>query len=130
MDQKLFAVLAVGVALLAVPKPMFGHHSATNYDTNQRITLQGTVTAFKFSNPHPYVYFQVKDEAGNVAEWVGESGSPPPRWYNSGWRANALQPGDAITITGNPSKDGRTMMRIRKIVTASGKEWNDGFQRQ
>ena len=130
MVLRLFAVVAVGVVLLTVSKPMFGHHSAANYDTDKQIELQGTVTDFKFANPHPLVYFQVKGEDGNVVEWVGESASPPPRWYNSGWRANALQPGDAITISGNPMKDGGKMLRIRKIVHASGKVWNDGAQRQ
>ena len=116
-------IFAVGSLLLA-------HHSSNNYDTNKQITLQGTVTVFKFSNPHPYVYFQVKDEAGNVVEWVGESGSPPARWFNSGWRANALKPGELITITGNPPKDGRKMVRIRKLVNSSGEEWTEAGQRQ
>ena len=127
MRKKRLTGLAVAAILLLAAGTMFAHHSATNYDTNKQITLEGTVTNFKFSNPHPYVHFQTKDEAGNVVEWIGESGSPPNRWYNSGWRANALKPGDAITVTGNPSKDGRKMLRLRKLVNSSGKEWTDGF---
>ena len=130
MRKKRLTGLVVAAILLLAAGTMSAHHSATNYDTDKQITLQGTVTNFKFSNPHPCVHFQTKDEAGNVVEWIGESGSPPNRWYNSGWRANALKPGDAITVTGNPSKDGRKMLRLRKIVNSSGKEWSDGFRAQ
>ena len=130
MRNRLFAGLAVAAILLWVAGPMLAHHAATNYDTEKLVTLQGTVTNFKFVNPHPHIYFQVKDEAGNAVDWIAESGGPPARWYNSGWRANALKPGDAITITGGLSKDGRKMMRIRNIVSPSGKEWTEGAQAQ
>ena len=125
MIPKRCAGLAVGVILLAVSGPVLAHHSTVNFDREKQITLQGTVTDFKLLNPHPAVYFQVKDEAGNVVEWIAGSASPPARWYNSGWRANALKPGDAITITGNPSKDGQKVLRILKIVKSSGQEWTE-----
>ena len=127
MKKKRIVVWGVaGIVFAAVL--LLAHHAATNYDSGKQVTLRGTVTNFKFFSPHPHVYFQAKDEAGNVVEWVAESGSPPARWYNSGWRANALKPGDPVTVTGNPSKDGRKMLRIRKIVSASGQEWTDGAQ--
>lgn len=129
MKNKRFA-LAVVVAVLVVPYLVLAHHAATNYDTEKLVTVQGTVKQFKFGNPHPHVYFDVKDAAGSMVEWIAESGAPPARWYNSGWRANALKPGDAITITGGLSKDGRKMMRIRKIVSPSGQEWTEGAAAQ
>ena len=125
MKNRLAAALAAAIVVLVVPYLVVAHHSATNFDTGKEITLQGTVTEFKFGNPHPHVYFQAKDEAGNVVEWIAESGSPPARWYNSGWRANALKPGDAVAITGNPSKDGRKRLRLLKIMHPSGREWID-----
>ena len=130
MKNRRLAVWAVAIGVLVVPAMVLAHHAATNYETDKLITVTGTVTEFRFVNPHPHVYFQVKDEAGNVAEWIAESGGPPARWYNSGWRANALKPGDAVTITGGPSKDGRKMLRIRKIVSPSGREWTEGAQAQ
>ena len=130
MKNRLVAAWAAATGVLVVPYLVLAHHAATNYDAGKQITLQGTVTEFKFGNPHPPVYFQAKDEAGNVVEWIAESGSPPARWYNSGWRANALKPGDAVPITGSPSKDGRKMVRIRKMVNPSGQEWTEGAAAQ
>ena len=130
MKNRRLAALAVAIGVLVVSGPVLAHHAATNYETDKLITVTGTVTEFRFVNPHPHVYFQVKDESGNVVDWIAESGGPPARWYNSGWRANAMKPGDAVTITGGPSKDGRKMLRIRKIVIPSGKEWTEGAQAQ
>jgi len=129
MKNGRLAVLSVVIGLL-VPMVVLAHHAATQYETDKLITLQGTVTEFRLVNPHPHLYFQVKDAAGNVAEWIAESGAPPSRWYNSGWRANAIKAGDMITITGGPRKDGQKMMRIRKIVSPSGQEWSEGAAAQ
>src|SRR5262245_2633911 len=130
MKNRRFAVVSVVIGMLVAPVLVFAHHAATQYETDKLITLKGTVTEFRFVNPHPHLYFQVKDEAGNVAEWIAESGAPPSRWYNSGWRATALKVGDTITITGGPRKDGQKMMRIRKIVSPSGQEWTEGAAAQ
>lgn len=126
MKRTGFVVLTVAV-LAAAGTLLRAHHSAANDDTSKSITLQGTVTEFKLANPHPSLYFKV---AGDDQEWFGESAAPPSRWYNSGWRGNALKAGDEITITGMPTKDGRKMVRIRKIVTSAGKEWTEGAQGQ
>ena len=130
MKNRRLAVLSVVIGLLMAPVLVLAHHAATQYETDKLITLQGTVTEFRFVSPHPHLYFEVKDAAGNLAVWVAESGAPPSRWYNSGWRANALKVGDSITITGGPRKDGQKMLRIRKIVSPSGQEWIEGAAAQ
>ena len=126
MGNKRFTSLAVAAILLLATGRMSAHHSEAIYDMEKQITLEGTVTDFKFVNPHPHVYFQAKDEAGNVVEWIAESGRTRHSWYNVGRRANFLQPGDQITITGSPANDGRTILRIREIVNPSGQEWTEG----
>ena len=125
MKDRLFAISVAAAGVFLVPVLVLAHHSEANFDMRKQITLRATVTDFKFINPHPYVYFQAKDEAGKVVEWIAESGSTRATWYNSGWRTNALKAGDAITITGSPSRDGRDMLRIRKIVNPSGQEWTE-----
>jgi len=126
MGRKLLVVLAVVGSVFSAAGLLLAHHSASNFDTGRVITLQGTVTEFKLLNPHPLLYFNVKDEAGNVEEWFGESGIAPFRWYNRGWPETALKPGDAITITGNPAKDSsRKMLRIHTIIGADGREWTE-----
>jgi hypothetical protein len=123
MRNSLTAWVLAAVILLGVPG--FSHHSASNFDEEKQVTIQGTVTQFKLTNPHPIVYFQAQDETGKMADWFAESGSPPSRWYNAGRRANFLKPGETVTIVGNPSKDGRKALRILKIVNQRAEEWID-----
>lgn len=126
MGRKFLVVLAVVGSVFSATVLLLAHHSLANIDREREITLQGTITEFKLVNPHPLLYFTVTDEAGKVEEWFGESGISPARWYNRGWKANALKPGDAITITGNPAKDSSLrLLRIIRIVDPSGREWTE-----
>jgi len=124
MGSQLVTRLGVAAMLLSAAG-LFAHHADTNYDRSKEITLVGTVTEFKFVNPHPHIYFQVKDASGNLVDWIAETGAPPARMYNSGWKANALKPGDVVTVTGNPSKDGRKMIRLHKVSSPNGQSYSD-----
>ena len=122
MKKKLLIPLNVSGFVLVAAGLLFAHHSGNNYDSGRQVTLQGTVTEFKLVNPHPLLYFTVKSENGVDEEWFAESGSPMFRWYNNGWRADSLKPGDQITVTGSLSKDNRKRLQLRKFVAPNGKE--------
>jgi hypothetical protein len=62
-----------------------------------------------------------------VEKWVALSG-PPQRLYRAGWRADTLKPGDQITITGAPSKDGRKYMGVKKMIAPSGQVLTEGAE--
>jgi len=84
-------------------------------------TLKGTIARFDFMNPHSLVYFDVKDDRGNVVHWVCES-LPPGRAIRAGWKHDSLKPGDQVTVTFNPAKNGSPVGFLQKIVLADGKE--------
>ena len=71
------------------------------------------------------VHFKVKDEQGNVEQWIVQS-APPQRLYRAGWNAKSLKPGDEITVTGAPAKDGSKIMNNRKLVGPKGKVLLEG----
>jgi DNA/RNA endonuclease YhcR with UshA esterase domain len=118
MKKALF-VAAMSVALVVASRPAFAHHAAGNYDTEHPITLTGTITEYRLVSPHTQIFFDVKDEQGNVTSWVALSG-PPTRLYRAGWKTNTLKPGDQVTVTGAPSKDGKKFMGLRKIIGPTG----------
>lgn len=107
MKSKLFAVFGLAVGLLAVAGPLFAHHAQTLYDNKSSITVEGTVTKLEWANPHILLYFDVKDEQGNVENWATEFSSPGTVRRNYGWSVDTFKPGDRVTVTGNPRKDGR-----------------------
>ncbi len=121
MKRELLAVLAVAVGLLMGSGPLFAHHSTSLYEKQRVTTVQGTVTALEFINPHVQIRLEVKDSQGNVEIWVGVC-SPPNSLRRAGWNRNSLKPGDQITIGGGRVKDGRKIIAVEKVVLSDGKE--------
>ncbi len=82
---------ACGVVLAAVP--MLAHHSfAAEYDSGALVTLKGTITKVEWTNPHAYVYLDVKGEDGTVVNW-GIEGYPPNTLRFTGFTRNMMQEG-------------------------------------
>ena len=61
------------------------HGSAVSYDLAQRITMKGTITDFKYINPHPSLFWDVKDDKGTVTHWAGEIAPNTAQLQQEGW---------------------------------------------
>ena len=116
-----FSVTAVLLFLSAGLSTSAHHGFVTWFDMSRSVTVKGTVTSFDWTNPHSYIYLDVKNEKGAVEKWTVELGAPA-MLSRAGWRRDALKPGDEITAIGNPAKDGKPMMHLDKIVFANGQE--------
>lgn len=112
------ALLAASVLLCA---PLFAHHSTAEYDMSTLTSIKGTVTKFEWSNPHAYIYLDVKDDKGNAVQWTAELASLG-MLARVNWKRDTVKPGDEITVSGNRAKDGRAVMRLDKIIFANGQE--------
>lgn len=111
--------LAAGVVLLS--SRAYAHHSTAEYDMASVSSIKGTVTKFEWTNPHAYIYMQAKDDKGGTLEWTGELASVG-MLARVNWKRDSVKPGDEITMFGNRAKDGRSVMRLVKIVFATGQE--------
>jgi hypothetical protein len=127
MLRNLATALRFGVCLAALCVILLAHHgTATSYDNTKTFTTQATVTEFRYANPHPQLYFDVKDEQGNVAHWSGEIAPNPAQLIQVGWGRKrseaALSPGTVITITLSPSRVGMDahVGLVQKIVNSAG----------
>ena len=121
MNSKHFMVMLLLTALLIVSRPSFAHHSVAEYDMTHATSVKGVVTQFEWSNPHAYIHLDVKDDKGNVENWSAELASLG-MLSRVNWRKDTVKAGDVITAIGYRAKDGRTMMRLDKIVFANGQE--------
>jgi hypothetical protein len=121
MKTRLVARFAVAAVLLLISSAAMAHHGAAGYDSTKVTTLKGTVTDFRFQNPHAQILLDVKDSSGKVQNWILEAVGIATL-SRSGWTKSIMKPGDQITVTGNPSKNGAPAMRLTKVVLASGKE--------
>ena len=124
MKNKRPVVLAAAACLFMVAGSSSAHHAPSLYDKEHPITLTGTVTEFRFISPHAQIHFEVKDENGDVVKWIAHT-SPPSKMYRRGWNRNILTPGDQITVTGGPDKNGRKNMRLLKLVGPRGLEYTE-----
>jgi hypothetical protein len=120
-------MVRLSASLLLVGAVLFAHHgTSTSYDNSKTFTTQATVTEFLYANPHPQLYFDIKDEHGNVAHWRGEIAPNPAQLIQAGWGRKrseaALAPGTAITITLSPSRVGTDshVGLVQKVVNSSG----------
>ena len=126
MTSRMLAVVSIAVGLIVASAPASAHHSASAYDSKQTVTLTGTVTQYEFINPHIIIHFSGKDAAGDVAEW-SVIGGPPSKLardkkLGAYWNRDTFKPGEQLTISGNPYRDGRKIMNVTKIVRANGED--------
>jgi hypothetical protein len=119
--KRLMFLFAFAASLILLSDPVFAHHSTAEYDMTALTSIKGTVTKFEWSNPHAYIYMQVKDDKGVVVEWTAEMASLG-MLSRVNWKRDTVKPGDEITIYGNRAKDGRTVMRLDKVAFANGQE--------
>jgi len=122
-NRLMLLTLAAGVLL--VPSLVIAHHGQAAYDVTQSVTIKGTVSNFKFTNPHCIVSLDVKDDKGQKQDWQGELTSPN-HLVRAGWAAQTFKPGDEVTLTGFRAKTGANSMWITKVVLGNGEEMKTG----
>src|SRR5687768_10550973 len=119
MKWRLMALLAT--FSLFMTASIGAHHSTAMYDSQNRKTITGVVKKFEWTNPHAFIYVEVKDEKGNLVEWEVEMMSLNHlRGY--GWTSKTVKPGDPITCTGSPAKSGAPSMIANRMKLADGRE--------
>ncbi len=117
--RKVLALMGGGIALLIASMPMLAHHGTAAFDTDQMVTVKGTITSFDYVNPHAQVYFTVKNDKGVDEAWQGEL-TAPNKLNRAGWTKHTLNPGDSVTVSGNPAKNGEHTLWIRKLIGPDG----------
>jgi hypothetical protein len=117
MKRTLSGSLYLAACLLLAPA--FAHHGPVGYDNVHPVTLTGSVKEFHLIQPHPLISLEVKNDKGDVAEWSVEM-TAPNHLGRYGGNGKRRKPGDEITVTGNPAKNGLKVLNLRKISYANG----------
>ena len=116
MRAYLLGGLIAGVLLLTGGKALAHHSFAAEFDATKRVTLTGVVTKVEWTNPHVWIYFNVKDDkTGKVENWGAEMG-PPHGLQRRGWRRETLKIGESVTVEGSLAKNGSKRMNARSVT--------------
>jgi len=100
-----FGGLAIGVLAIAGVH-VSAHHSFAVFDMTQEKTITGVVSKFEWTNPHTFIWVDVANDKGVVETW-GIEGMSPNYLGRRGWSKNSVKPGDKITVSVRPLKEGK-----------------------
>jgi len=111
----------LGVLILWAAAALAHHSAPVFYKVEERITVSGTVSEFRFSNPHAILKFEVVAPDGQKQLWTAETTSPSIL-RRRGWSQASFEPGDKVKLEGMPSQDGSYLMRITRAFREDGTE--------
>ena len=121
MKRTLSSVALCGCLLAG---SLLAHHSLAGvYNMQKDMEKTGEVESIKFTNPHGSLTIAVKNEDGTSTPWVMTLGSATSLAQRGIGRtgANALHPGDKITIKFLPAKDGSPLGFLKTVVMPDGR---------
>ena len=113
-------------SLLCAAVAVRAHHAfAAEFDVNRPVKVNGTVTRLDFVNPHAWLYVDVKEADGSVANWRFELGAPNAL-IRLGWKIDTVKAGTEVEIEGFRAKAGGLVANGRSIKLADGRELFSG----
>ena len=119
-SDKGVGVAVAGVLALALSQAAAAHHSAApHFDLVKTVEVSGTLTAFRFVNPHSYVYFDVTSEGGRTVPWRCEL---PARTTLArlGWTESLFVVGRHVAIKGSPARREDNVCYLESLTTDDG----------
>ena len=119
MKAKFLAVFALVGFVLILSVPVFAHHGNAALDVGKKVTVKGTVTQWLWANPHCWLKVDVKDENGNVVNWVGETNNAADM-IEKGWSKQTFKVGDEVSVTMEPVKNGKPAGKVLEVVLPNG----------
>src|ERR1700684_1039548 len=122
MKIRLEIALILLLSGLVVSRPIFAHHSSAGYDMEHPVTMKGVVTNIEWTNPHVFIFLNVKDESGNVVEWRIE-GNRPNMLVRTGWKREMIKAGDQLTVNGATERNGTKVLRLITLTLANGQKY-------
>jgi hypothetical protein len=128
MNNRFGVAFFLVVSVLVASGPLFAHHSSAAYDMDHPVNMKGIVTTMEWTNPHVFIFLDVKDDSGNVGEWRVE-GNSPNMLVRTGWKKEMIKAGDQLTVNGAPAKNGSKVMRLITLTLANGQKYDgQGFK--
>lgn len=124
LNSKIF--ISAAFTLTAFSLNSQAHHAfSAEFDADKPVEIKGVVTKFELVNPHSWIYLDVKEADGKVANWGFEYGAPFSL-KERGVTKTSFAVGSEVTITGYRAKSGKNFGYAVSSVTADGRTFQTG----
>jgi hypothetical protein len=117
MKFKSLGLAGIAVAMSAMPA--FAHHSFAMFDAEKKVTLDGTVKEFQWTNPHSWILLTVSNAQGQPEQWAIEMGGPSGL-ARQGWVPKTLTPGMKVQAVIHPLRDGTPGGQFMAVTLPDG----------
>lgn len=125
MQSGLAGALVISCGL-GIALPAQAHHAfSAEFDAEQPIELSGTVTKLELVNPHSWLYLDVKQPDGQVANWGFEFGAPFSL-KEKGVTKATLPVGSTVSVQGFRAKNGKNFGYAVTTVLSDGRAVKTG----
>jgi hypothetical protein len=123
--RRIFCLIVA--SLLAPSAPVVAHHGAADFEMGRVVTIRGTVVDYQLINPHTEILVKTTSEGGDPVDWHVESVAMN-MMLRVGWKRDSLKPGDVVSVTEHPGKNGKPAMLLTKILLPDGRELAAPYQ--
>lgn len=107
-------------ALGAVTATASAHHAFSMFEWGKEKVLEGTVVKWEWTQPHTFIWVNVKDKKGKVQKY-GLEGPSPSILRHYGWSKRSLAHGDEVKVSYYPLRDGRAGGFYIDVTLANGR---------
>lgn len=105
----------IGATILCSGAGAWAHHSGAMFDAGTQETIEGTIVAFQWANPHAWIQLRAPNpQTGEQVDWMFES-LGVNQLTRRGWKRDSLKPGDAAVVVFNPVRNGEPAGRLVRI---------------
>ena len=119
------SILAI-TAALALTGPAAAHHAfSAEFDSQKPVELRGVVTKIQWTNPHSWIFVEVKDASGNVTPWAIEFGAPYSL-LQKGLRRTDFPIGVEVTVKAYRAKSGKAVANASSVQLPDGRDFYTG----
>ena len=119
--MKALFLTCVGAACLFITVPVAAHHAfSSEFDVNKPVSLTGSVTKMEWTNPHAWLFMEVKDDDGNIQTWAVELVGINDL-LRLGWGRSTVKAGDVLSVEGFGARNGTNTANAASVtVTKTG----------
>jgi hypothetical protein len=109
-SKNLFLMFITRLLALAtlISLPATAHHSTAAFDNEKVVRIEGTITQFRWINPHASIKLEGTASEGPDGLWTVEM-TAPNILLRQGWKRNSIEPGDKVVMFVNPLKNAITL---------------------